>query len=79
MKLNKAFLLLLLLISQAAASPNEATGRVTHVVDGDTFDIQLQDHDSRITEDLIRIRLAGIDCPETRRPKACEAGRKATE
>jgi len=48
------------------------------VVDGDTFDVQLQDHDSRITEDLIRIRLADIDCPETRGSKACEAGRKAS-
>jgi micrococcal nuclease len=53
-------------------------GRVSKVVDGDTFDVQLQDHDSRISEDLIRIRLADIDTPETRGPKACEAGKKAS-
>jgi hypothetical protein len=52
----------LLLISLAAA-PNEATGRATHVVDGDTFDVQIQDHDSRITEDFIRITLAGMNSP----------------
>jgi micrococcal nuclease len=72
-------MLLLTLLSLATASPDEATGRVTKVVDGDTLDVQLQDHDDRITEDLIRIRLADIDCPETRGPNACEAGKKATD
>jgi micrococcal nuclease len=72
-------MLLLAFLSLAAASPYEAAGRVTHVVDGDTFDVQLQEHDSRINEDLIRIRLADIDCPETRGPKASEAGRNATD
>jgi len=38
---------------------------LSKVVDGDTFDVTLQDHDSRISEDLIRIRLADIDTPET--------------
>ena len=80
MKLVLALLVLSLsILSLAAASPYEATGRVTHVVDGDTFDVQLQDHDNRVTEDQIRIRLADIDCPETRGPKACEAGKEATE
>lgn len=82
MKLTKAFfmlpLALLLLISLAGAAPDEAMGRVVKVVDGDTFDVDLQEHDNRITEDLIRIRLADIDCPETRGPKACEAGKKAS-
>jgi micrococcal nuclease len=81
MKLNNGILVimaLLLMLSLAAGSPEEATGRVSKVVDGDTFDVQLQSHDSRITEDLIRIRLADIDCPETRGLKACEAGRKAS-
>jgi len=53
-------------------------GRVTKVIDGDTFDVTLQDHNSRISEDVIRIRLADIDCPETRGSKACEAGKKAS-
>ncbi len=38
-------------------------GRVARVIDGDTFDIEMYDplHDRRVT----RIRLWGIDCPET--------------
>jgi micrococcal nuclease len=66
------------MFSLAMDSPHEATGRVSKVVDGDTFDVQLQSHDSRITDDLIRIRLADIDCPETRGSKACQAGKNAT-
>jgi micrococcal nuclease len=49
---------------------------VVKVVDGDTIDVQLQD--SLLSEDLIRVRLADIDCPETRGSKACEAGKKAS-
>ena len=67
---------LLLLIALAAGAPDEAMGRVTKVIDGDTFDVQLQD--SPLSEDLIRIRLADIDCPETRGSKACEAGKNAS-
>jgi endonuclease YncB( thermonuclease family) len=82
MKLTKAFFVLslatMLLITLAGAAPDEAMGRVSKVVDGDTFDIQLQEHDSRISENLIRIRLADVDCPETRGSKACEAGKKAS-
>jgi micrococcal nuclease len=82
MKLTKACFLLslatLLLITLAGAAPDEAMGRVSKVVDGDTFDVQLQEHDNRISQDLIRVRLADIDCPETRGPKACEAGKKAS-
>ena len=61
-----------------AGSPDEAMGRVSKVVDGDTFDVTLESHDNRISEDLIRIRLADIDTPEVRGPKACEAGKKAS-
>lgn len=72
-------LAVLLLISLAAGAPDEAYGRVIKVVDGDTFDIALQDYNSsRIAEDVIRIRLADIDTPETRGPKACEAGKVAS-
>ena len=80
MRLTKAFLMLtmMLLISLAAGAPDEAMGRVSKVVDGDTFDVTLESHDSRISEDLIRIRLADIDTPEVRGPKACEAGKKAS-
>ena len=72
-------LTVMLLISLAASSPDEAYGRVIKVVDGDTFDIALQDYNSRqIAEDVIRIRLADIDTPETRGAKACEAGKNAS-
>lgn len=80
MRLTKAFFVqpMLLLIALAAGSSDEAMGRVSKVVDGDTFDVTLQEHDSRISEDLIRIRLADIDTPEVRGSKACEAGKKAS-
>jgi len=67
---------LFLLIVLVAGAPDEAVGRVTKVIDGDTFDVQLQD--SSLSEDLIRVRLADIDCPETRGSKACEAGKNAS-
>ena len=80
MKLTKAIfmLALLLLIALATGAPDKAMGRVSKVVDGDTFDVTLESHDSRISEDLIRIRLADIDTPEVRGPKACAAGKKAS-
>ena len=78
MKPTKAIfvLSLFLLIALATGAPDEAMGRVTKVIDGDTFDVQLQD--SSLSEDLIRVRLADIDCPETRGSKACEAGKNAS-
>ena len=72
----KPIIFCLLFISMASCSPDEAYGRVVKVVDGDTIDVQLQD--SLLSEDLIRVRLADIDCPETRGPEACEAGKKAS-
>lgn len=71
-------LTLLLLISLVVGTPDEAMARVTKVIDGDTFDVALDSHDSRISEDLIRIRLADIDTPEVRGANACEAGKKAS-
>lgn len=65
-----------MLSSSGSWAPDEAKGRVTKVVDGDTFDVALQD--SQLSEELIRIRLADIDTPETRGPKACEAGKKVS-
>jgi micrococcal nuclease len=71
--------LVLLLLFLAAGAPDEAYGRVSKVVDGDTFDVTLQDYNiSQVSEDVIRIRLADIDTPEVRGPKACEAGRNAS-
>jgi micrococcal nuclease len=78
MKPTKAIFVLplFLLIALAVGAPDEAIGRVTKVIDGDTFDVQLQD--SSLPEDLIRVRLADIDCPETRGSNACEAGKNAS-
>jgi len=70
-------LALMLSISLVNGSPDEAYGRVVKVVDGDTFDVQLQD--SFLSEDLIRVRLADIDCPETRGSNAYEAGKNASD
>lgn len=81
MKLTVAFLImhLLLLIALASGAPDEATGRVVHVTDGDTFDVQLQSHDDRISDEVIRVRLADLDAPEMYGERACEAGRIAGE
>ncbi len=74
-----AVLFVLILITLVAGSPDEAFGRVTKVVDGDTIDVRLQDYNvSRFTDDLIRVRLADVDTPEVRGPKACEAGKNAS-
>ena len=70
---------LLLLISSASAAPDEAAGRVIHVTDGDTFDVRLDSHDDRISEEVIRVRLADLDAPEMYGERACEAGRIAGE
>lgn len=71
--------LLLLLISAASGSPDEAAGRVIHVTDGDTFDVRLSSHDDRISDEVIRVRLADLDAPEMYGERACEAGRIAGE
>ena len=68
-KLFYLLLLALLLLPLAAAAPDEGMGRVTKVVDGDTIDVQLQSHDSRISEETIRVRLADLDSPEMSTPQ----------
>lgn len=47
MRRTKAVLMLsmMLLITLAASAPDEAMGRVSKVVDGDTFDVTLKSHD----------------------------------
>ena len=81
MKSIKVFFIvpLLLLIAAASGSPDEAAGRVIHVTDGDTFDVRLSSHDDRISEEVIRVRLADLDAPEMYGERACEAGRIAGE
>jgi endonuclease YncB( thermonuclease family) len=64
----------------ASGSQDEVYGRVSHVVDGDTFDVVVSYGDGRVsTGETIRIRLADIDCPETRGAKACAEGKNASE
>jgi len=65
------------LLSLGAAYPTEASGQVIHITDGDTFDVEIEQSD-RDLEDVIRVRPADVDCPETRGSKACQAGKDAT-
>lgn len=59
-KISLLFALLSLLISPSAyASTSTFTGKVINVADGDTITILTQN------DEKIKIRLAGIDCPES--------------
>ena len=72
--------LVLLLPAMASGSQDEVYGRVSHVVDGDTVDLVVDHGDDRVSAgETIRIRLADIDCPETRGARACPEGKAATE
>jgi micrococcal nuclease len=62
-----SILLALLLAPMVLAAPGEAYGNVTHVVDGDTFYVQIQGYDSRIGN--ITVRLADVDSPEMNTPE----------
>ena len=48
-----------------AAHPTEASGQVVHVVEGDTFDVMIEQSDRDLGDDKIRIRLVDVDSPET--------------
>ena len=52
----------LLLTPLVLAAPGEVDGKVTYVVDGDTFYVQIQGYDERIGN--ITVRLADVDSPE---------------
>ena len=59
-KISLLLLLLSLIISTSAhSSPSNFTGRVINVHDGDTITVLKQNNEK------VKIRLAGIDCPET--------------
>jgi endonuclease YncB( thermonuclease family) len=72
-------LILLLYIALASGAPDEASGRVVLVTDGDTFDVEIDEHDGRIQEDTIRIRLADLDAPELYGERACKEGEWARD
>ena len=78
---GKAFctLILLFFIAIASGAPDEASGRVVLVTDGDTFDVEIMEHDGRIREDTIRVRLADLDAPELYGERACKEGEWARD
>jgi len=61
--------LVIFALSTVLAAPDEASGIVTNVVDGDTFDLQIIDSDLRIENSIERIRLADVDSPEMSTPE----------
>ena len=66
-----SILLALLLPPLVLAAPGEAYGNVTHVVDGDTFYVQIQGYDNRIGN--ITVRLADVDSPELNTPEGIDS------
>lgn len=56
----------LLLTLPSTAYSQDITGVVTHIVDGDTFAM-------RVNDDFIRIRFCGIDAPEQGEPGYAES------
>lgn len=52
-------------VTRAVPGDQGRPARVTHVVDGDTVDVSMR-HSGRVRE--VRIRLTGIDTPESKKP-----------
>ena len=73
--LSRAALLTLLAVSAAAPARADFSGRVVGVVDGDTIDVLRGGRPSG--EKPLRVRLAGVDCPEKAQPYGTRA-RQAT-
>ena len=73
--LSRAALLSLLAVSAAAPARADFSGRVVGVVDGDTIDVLRGGRPSG--EKPLRVRLAGVDCPEKAQPYGTRA-RQAT-
>ncbi len=63
----------------ALAAPDEASGIVTNVVDGDIFDLRIEKTDPRILYEIERVRLAEVDSPETSTPEGEAAKAFTTE
>ncbi|MEA2045452.1 MAG: thermonuclease family protein [Euryarchaeota archaeon] len=77
LKLVLVLMSVVVLVAVAGGYPTEASGTVTNIVDGDTFDVEIEQSD-RDLEDIIRVKLADVDSPETSGDRACQAGRDAT-
>jgi len=68
-QLARAAILAILALAPTSCEANGAeggAGRVTYVVDGDTFDVEMDNGGGKV-----RVRLWGVDCPETRKVKKC--------
>jgi len=63
----------------AAAAPDEASGTVTNVVDGDTFDLRIVESDPRIIYEIERVRLGDVNSPEMGTAEGEAAKAYATE
>ena len=46
------------------AAPDEAYGTVTNILDGGTFDLEIEKADPRVEQRTERVRLADVDCPD---------------
>jgi len=72
-------MLVYLLPILASAASDEASGIVTNVVDGDTFDLRIEKTDPRIIYEIERVRLADVDSPEMSTPDGLPAKVYTTE
>ena len=72
-------MLVYLLPILASAASDEASGIVTNVVDGDTFDLRIEKTDPRIIYEIERVRLADVDAPEMSTPDGLPAKVYTTE
>ncbi|MBN1322992.1 MAG: thermonuclease family protein [Methanotrichaceae archaeon] len=63
----------------ALAAPDEMSGIVTYVVDGNTFDLRVEKTDPRILYEIERVRLADVDSPEMSTPEGEPAKAFTTE
>jgi endonuclease YncB( thermonuclease family) len=74
--ISKAALMLLSILSiillmqsfSALAHPNEACGVVRNIVDGDTFDVAIQNTDQRMISNVESVRIADVNSPEMATP-----------
>jgi endonuclease YncB( thermonuclease family) len=55
---------ILLLSCPTQAAPDETYGRVTNVIDGDTFELEIEKADPRVEGRTERVRLADVDSPD---------------
>ena len=63
----------------ALGAPDEASGIVTNVVDGDTFDLRIVESDPRIIYEIERVRLGDVNSPEMGTAEGEAAKAYATE